>query len=130
MGQFSWVTSNTKQRIIIDGCMPVALIDNKNRLYKEENYQGYGVFGGKDAYALLAEMNVPEECTGETRHDRLVGINLQYSGKTIAFPIKIVELIPGREYFYDRLDEAEDDPFQGWEIEDDPVDDENTDRWY
>ena len=52
MGQFSWVTSNTKQRIIIDGGMPVALVDKNNKLYKEENYQGYGRFGGKDAYEL------------------------------------------------------------------------------
>lgn len=130
MGQFSWITSNTKQRIIIDGCMPVALIDKNNKLYKEDNYQGYGRFGGKDAYELLAEMNVPEKCTGETRHDRLVGIELQYSGEPIAYPIKIVELIPGKEYFYNKLEESEEDKYQGWEIEDDSEDDENTDSWY
>lgn len=125
MGQFSWVTSNTKERIIIDGGMPVALIDKNNKLYKEENYQGYGRFGGKDAYALLAEMNVPEKCTGDERHDRLVGIDLQFSGQPIAYPIKIVELIPEREYDYDALDPAEDDPFQGWEIEDDEDDNDS-----
>lgn len=130
MGQFSWVTSNTKQRIIIDGGVPVALVDKNNKLYKEENYQGYGVFGGKDAYELLAEMNVPEKCTGETRHDRLVGINLQFSGEPIAYPIKIVELIPGRQYRYDELEESEEDKHHCWEIDDDPEDDENTDGWY
>lgn len=127
MGQFSWITSNTKQRIIIDGCMPVALVDKHNKLYKQDNYQGYGRFGGKDAYELLAEMNAPEKCTGETRHDRLVGIDLQYSGEPIAYPIKIVELIPGREYNYDDLDPAEEDPLQGWEVSDD---EENVDSWY
>lgn len=119
MGQFSWITSNTKQRIIIDGGMPVALIDKNNTLYKEDNYQGYGRFGGKDAYALLAEMNKPEMCSGDERLDRLVGIALQFSHEPIEYPIKIVELIPEQVYDYNSLDPAEDDPFQGWEVEDD-----------
>ena len=31
--------------------------DNQGNLWKEDNYEGYGVFGGKDFYELMAEMN-------------------------------------------------------------------------
>lgn len=28
----------------------------------EDNYDGYGVFGGRDIYALVAQWNCPEKC--------------------------------------------------------------------
>jgi hypothetical protein len=33
------------------------MIDNTGRIWKEKKYKGFGVFGGKDYYELLAEMN-------------------------------------------------------------------------
>lgn len=31
--------------------------DNKGNVWTESNYEGYGIFGGKDFFELLAEMN-------------------------------------------------------------------------
>lgn len=36
---------------------PVYMYDDKGNVWKEEEYEGYGVFGGKDYYELLSEMN-------------------------------------------------------------------------
>ena len=68
MGFFSWKTNDTNTSIanIYSGydVISVYLIDNNNRMYKEDAYGGYGVFGGKNFYELLAEMNgLPPECS-------------------------------------------------------------------
>jgi hypothetical protein len=57
MGQFSWFTQDTHKRIMNEKPMRVVMTDNKGRQYIENCYQGYGVFGGKDFYELLSEMN-------------------------------------------------------------------------
>lgn len=57
MGQFSWFTMDTNHRIVNDKEYTVFLVDDKGNKYKEDCYKGYGVFGGKDFYELLAEMN-------------------------------------------------------------------------
>ena len=61
MGYFSWKTQDTGRSISnIDSCrgsFPITMIDNKGNRFHEENYEGYGVFGGKDFFELLAEMN-------------------------------------------------------------------------
>lgn len=33
------------------------MTDHKGNKWVEDNYEGYGIFGGKDYYELLAEMN-------------------------------------------------------------------------
>lgn len=57
MGQFSWFTQDTHHRIVSDERKTVYLVDGKGNKWKEDFYEGYGVFGGKDFYELLAEMN-------------------------------------------------------------------------
>jgi hypothetical protein len=61
MGFFSWITQDTGQSICntYSSKKPfnVIMLDNKGNKYVEENYEGYGEFGGKDFYELLAEMN-------------------------------------------------------------------------
>ena len=57
MGQFSWFTQDTHHRIVSDEEHTVYLVDDKGNKYREDFYEGYGVFGGKDFYELLAEMN-------------------------------------------------------------------------
>jgi len=64
MGCFSWITQNSNRSIIMDGygsrrypCRTCYMWDNKGRRWRETSYEGYGVFGGKDFYVLLAEMN-------------------------------------------------------------------------
>lgn len=57
MGQFSWFTQDTNVRIQNGKQFKVCMTDNKGRKFWEECYEGYGVFGGKDYFELMAEMN-------------------------------------------------------------------------
>jgi hypothetical protein len=61
MGFFSWITQDTERSIsnVYTEREPfkVIMLDNKGNKWVEEGYDGYGVFGGKDFYELLAEMN-------------------------------------------------------------------------
>jgi len=64
-------------------------------VYEEKDYQGYGVYGDKDAYALLAQTNVeavrewfkdPEWApSGDNDEDRLVGIDLTHAKREKTF---------------------------------------------
>jgi hypothetical protein len=57
------------------------MIDNKGNVFTENEYEGYGVFGGKDYYELLAEMNgFTSDKTGEAYTDEARG-----EGIAIAF---------------------------------------------
>lgn len=67
MGQFSWKCQDTGKRIVNGRPMRVVMRDDKNNKYVEDCYEGYGVFGGKDFYELVAEMNGYEiSCSGST----------------------------------------------------------------
>lgn len=57
MGMFSWFTQDTNHRIINGQRHKVIMTDDKGNQYIEDCYEGYGEFGGKDYYELLAEMN-------------------------------------------------------------------------
>jgi hypothetical protein len=57
------------------------MMDDKGNVWTEDNYEGYGVFGGKDYYELLAEMNgATSEFEGEQYTDDMRG-----KGISIAF---------------------------------------------
>lgn len=75
MGFFSWKTCDTKRSICNAHSgrqtFDVYMIDNKGNVWHEPDYNGYGIFGGKDYYELLAEMN-------GFGTDRSVGIDLQF----------------------------------------------------
>jgi len=78
MGFFSWKTNNSDRSIANRysdrSTFKVYMKDNKGNVWVEEDYDGYGRFGGKDYYELLAEMN------GEGSN-RDKGIWLQYDSK-------------------------------------------------
>jgi len=61
MGLFSWNTQDTKRSICCTGSgrdtFGVTMTDDKGNKWYESEYEGYGIFGGKDFYELLAEMN-------------------------------------------------------------------------
>jgi len=62
MGSFSWCTSDTRKSIpccIPFGDLPgtVYLLNPFGEPYKESDYEGYGVFGGRDVYELVVEWN-------------------------------------------------------------------------
>ena len=61
MGFFSWKTSDTNRSIANQysgrDTFVVHMITEDGRVFTEEEYEGYGVFGGTDIYELIAEMN-------------------------------------------------------------------------
>lgn len=68
MGYFSWLTADTKQSIpnihahhARAGKTVYMLQPNGEAPIEEKRYEGYGVFGGVDAYEWLAEKNLPKE---------------------------------------------------------------------
>jgi len=76
MGFFSWKTQDTRKSICnkYQGSKPtftVYMTDNQGNRWREDNYDGYGEFGGKDFFELMAEMNGLK--------DRLEAISLVYA---------------------------------------------------
>ncbi len=85
MGFFSWKTMDTDKSISNDyssrGTFRVQMMDDKGNVWTEDNYEGYGVFGGKDYYELLAGMNgATSEFEGEkyTDYMRSEGIGMAF----------------------------------------------------
>lgn len=83
MGFFSWLTADTKQSISnnasIRGARPVYLIQPYNRVpICEPSYEGYGIFGGIDAYEWLAKENLSANMLAGLSDDsiRTIGLNL------------------------------------------------------
>ena len=90
MGFFSWKTQDTDRSIPSQysnrSTFRVQMLDNKGNVWTEDNYEGYGVFGGKDYYELLAEMNgVVErdkvELQGEAYTDYMRGKGIELAFK-------------------------------------------------
>ena len=87
MGFFSWNTQDTDKSIANQysnrKTFRVQMIDNKGNVWTEDDYEGYGRFGGKDYYELLAEMNgFTSDKTGEEYTDeaRGFGIDIAFKG--------------------------------------------------
>jgi hypothetical protein len=141
MGFFSWKTMDTDTSIPSQysnrKTFRVQMIDNKSNVWTEDSYEGYGNFGGKDFYELLAEMNgfvsqkgLTYEVDGEAYTDeaRGFGINLAFKDnpngiatKGVLYP-NLIEQADGwvynesgpdnceyQGYFYDETDYDDDD---------------------
>ncbi len=89
MGFFSWKTQDTNKsipsRYSSRKTTPVYLLDNKGNHWLESNYEGYGLFGGKDFYELLAEMN------GKTKDDLSEGKELRDLGISLYYGISAIQ---------------------------------------
>lgn len=117
MGQFSWVTQDTFKSIRnnVTGRKAKAFMhDNKGNVWEENNYEGYGVFGGKDFYQLLAEMNDIEGVNGDVDNDRNLGIDLAFSDRPYISP----NLTSKRQWKWQNKAPM-DCPNQGWSDLDD-----------
>jgi hypothetical protein len=86
MGFFSWRTQDTDKSIAnkysIRKTFRVEMLDNKGNVWTENDYDGYGVFGGKDFYELLAEMNgvdIDKDIENYSDKMRMAGIELAFS---------------------------------------------------
>jgi len=136
MGFFSWRTQDTDRSIANNystrKTFTVVMIDNKGNKWFEQSYEGYGKFGGKDYYELLAEMNgFTSDKTAEAYTDeaRGFGINLAFSkgngsgvGTEGVYYPNLIEMADGwvyemagpdscesQGYFYDDEDDDEND---------------------
>ena len=116
MGQFSWFTQDTHHRIIDGEEHTIYMTDNKGTYYTEHCYEGYGKFGGKDYYELLAEMNGYPA-------DRYKGIELAFAdgytngdNPNVLHP-SLTELEP---MYMGGAPES--DPNQGWIVDEDEDD--------
>lgn len=89
MGQFSFICQDTGEAVRESfGCHNTRLTtaymwDNSGNVWEEFKYQGYGEFGGKDFYQLMAEINNVEGLNGDPDHDRKFGIALYFGESAI-----------------------------------------------
>lgn len=131
-GQFSWFTQDTDEQIGSDttNTIEVYMYDNKGNKWFEPDYEGYGEFGGKDYYELLAEMN---GYTGTQEELRIIGLDIKFKGKPsntndyVVYPA----LVQKANYNIDKhnfTQEAKSDPNQGWQMQDDDDDDYEYDE--
>jgi len=131
MGFFSWKTQDTDVSIANQystrSTFHVDMIDDKGNVWSEDNYDGYGVFGGKDYYELLAEMN---GLTGDGTEDlRMKGIDLAFKDSPngdnpeVKFP-NLVEMAEGWKYDPIGPESCE---FQGFFYDDTETDE--VDEW-
>ena len=137
MGFFSWNTMDTDNSIANEHSnrktFRVQMMDNKGNVWTEDNYDGYGRFGGKDFYELLAEMNGFEsDKTGDEYTDeaRGFGINLAFKDnpngiatKGVLYP-NLIEQADGWFYNESGPDNCE---YQGYFYDETDYDDEDSD---
>jgi hypothetical protein len=86
MGFFSWKTQDTDKSIAnkysIRSTFRVQMMDDKGNVWTENDYDGYGEFGGKDYYELLAEMNgvhIDKDIENYSDKMRMAGIDLAFN---------------------------------------------------
>jgi len=143
-GQFSWMTQDTGQQIGSqdENKIPVYMFDDKGKYYYENDYDGYGEFGGKDYYDLVAEMNGytaddAEKFGGTFGELRGVGIKLAFgelepkNGGPVLFPALVTKPDKFNYRTHNFAVEAETDPNQSWyEPEEDDFYDQNDEEEY
>jgi|TARA_R110000744_G_scaffold158124_4_gene274095 hypothetical protein len=124
-GQFSWMTQDTDRQIGSEreNTITVYMHDAEGNSWKENSYEGYGVFGKMDYYSLVAKMN------GYADEDRGDGIDLTFNkkksktGKKVLFPALTEK--PKLPRNHDFTKSPENDPNQSW-FQDEDYDDYNS----
>lgn len=122
MGQFSWLDCRTGEQILDDVEREVYLLvpmQFGGGHIVEHCYDGYGRFGGRDAYALVAQWNCPEKCVGDDEVDRRIGIDIacyDEQNAALKFPINVTY---DPDVKYEWAPPSPNDPNQGWLVEDD-----------
>lgn len=131
MGFFSWNTCDTGESIA-NNCsdratFEVHMITPDGRVFTEKDYEGYGIFGGKDFYDLLCELN---GLTG----GRDAGIDLCFAGNSsgddtpgVIYPKLVKDLDDDVVEQYRSLPNPESCEAQGFFYGDD--DEEDEDDW-
>ena len=128
MGQFSWLDCMDGSQILDDVYEDSYLLIPKEfggGHILEQCYDGYGHFGGRDVYALVAQWNRPDICVGEDV-DRNVGIHIacyDEQNASLRYPIKITH---DPHAVYEDCPASPNDPNQGWLL----VEDEDKEDCY
>lgn len=127
-GQFSWMTQDTGQQIGSQdkNKIPVYMFDNNGKYYYEDNYNGYGEFGGMDYYELLDKMN-------GGIGDRSEGIRKAFDAPAVAageilFPALVTDPYKFNYKTHDFTKEAKHDPNQSWLSPEEDYDEEELDE--
>ena len=112
-GQFSWMTHDTEKQIGSEkqNTITVYMFSDKGERWEEKRYEGYGEFGGKDYYELLAQMN------GVENADRQDGIDIAFDKKKVKGKVLFPALVQDPKFNWKRHDftqEPENDPNQSW----------------
>jgi len=78
MGFFSFKTQDTRRSIANNASrkatFDVYMVDNQGNEYHEPSYSGYGVFGDKDYFVLMAEMNGINEDTDQRMRSKAIDL--------------------------------------------------------
>ena len=125
MGFFSWTTSDTEESISNKwserGAKTVYLLQpNGEPAIKEENYDGYGVFGGVDVFDWLVDHN--QKQAGEYEDKRSRGIDMDLNESIVLeHPLKF-SFDPDAKY--EDLTPAKNCPDQGFFYDDNIFSDE------
>jgi|TARA_R110000782_G_scaffold6510_4_gene22372 hypothetical protein len=99
------------------------MLDDKGNSWKEDNYEGYGEFGGKDYYELLAEMNedlwdIYKEKNPSNPFDddaiRCLGIKINYRCKKDGRKFKSPNLVSDLDKWVYKSEAPEDCFYQGF----------------
>lgn len=119
MGFSSFMTQDTNRSIAnTHSSKPtfrVHLVDDKGNVYTENNYEGYGEFGGKFFYELLAEMNgfksKFKKGTYEYKDDALeFGVYFSLRNDKVKYP-NLVENLDGWKWVNEEPDTCPDQGF-------------------
>ena len=128
MGYFSWKTCDSDESIANECAtrptFTVHMIAPDGRVFTEENYEGYGEFGGKDFYDLLCELN-------GLSGDRSAGIDLCFKDNPsgddtpgVIYPKFVRDLEDDVVAQYKRLPNPESCEHQGFFYDDEYEEDE------
>jgi len=98
MGCFSWFTQDKKHKRIVIGEYldnPIYMVGKVNGQivsYSESCYGGYGVFGGKDYYVFMAELNgkTLDDYNGDINKMRSDGIHMAFDNDSMGYSRKWV----------------------------------------
>lgn len=129
MGQFSWLTKTGEQirNEYHQGqkvWMAFKSDDGANVVVKENQYKGYGVFGGVDYYETVFHMNQSIIPNKLDQDQRSIGIDICYNDICLEGKPQFPQLFthePSIEEIaqIDWFEPNPDDPNQGWVVEDD-----------
>lgn len=129
MGFFSWKTSDTNRSISniysskktfpVYMLVPKEFQEQYGKYIEEKGYEGYGEFGGHDAYALVAIWNEPDRCKKDGKLlaeevIRDIGIEIACHSEqnaSLKYPIKLVE---DKNLDYDEVKPSVNCPYQGF----------------